>query len=135
MDSLSDEALMARVAVGQTDALNILVPRYRSRVYAVLLRATGTPADAEDLFQETWIRVARRANTFDPSRSLAPWVAGIATNLAIDWTRSPSRRERLALGDDNQPEIVSPLPNPEHDANIAQNRSRIPHSALRWGRC
>src|SRR5438552_295280 len=87
----SDEALMVRVAVGDSTALETLIHRYRKRVYGVLVRGVGRSADADDLFQETWIRVARRAATFDPTRPFAPWVARIAANLAIDWLRSNAK--------------------------------------------
>ena len=92
--SLSDEALVARLAVGDTSRFSTLVERHRQRLYAVLVRVTGRPQEADDLFQETWIRVARRAVTFDPSRSFASWVARIATNVAIDWMRTNAAKPR-----------------------------------------
>jgi RNA polymerase sigma-70 factor (ECF subfamily) len=95
-EGLSDEAIVARLAVGDTREFSILVGRYRKRVFAVLLRATGRRQDAEDLFQETWVRVARRAATFDPERSFGAWVARIATNVAIDWMRASRTRENVA---------------------------------------
>jgi len=97
---LSDEAIVARIAVGDTRAFPVLVARYRRRVYAVLVRATGRPQDADDLFQETWIRVARGAARFDPCRQFASWVARIATNVAIDWMRAAGTRARFNAGAD-----------------------------------
>ena len=93
MENLSDEALMARVALAhsETDAMAILVARYRTRVYGMLARAVGPSPEADDLFQETWVRVAGRAHAFDPSRSFAPWLRTIATNLAIDWIRRQAK--------------------------------------------
>jgi RNA polymerase sigma-70 factor (ECF subfamily) len=91
MDDLTDEALMMRVAVGESRPLEILIHRYRRRVYGVVFRAVGRTSEADDLFQETWIRVARRASTFDPARRFAPWVATIATNLALDASRRAAR--------------------------------------------
>src|SRR5678815_2762606 len=87
----SDETLMVRVAVGDSTALETLIHRYRKRIYGVLVRGVGRSADADDLFQETWIRVARRAATFDPTRPFAPWVARVAANLAIDWLRTNAK--------------------------------------------
>lgn len=95
---LTDEAIVARLAVGDTVAFPVLVTRYRSRVYAVLMRATGRSQEAEDLFQETWIRVARGAAGFDPSRRFSSWVARIATNIAIDWMRAASSRPSAGAG-------------------------------------
>ena len=61
-----DEELAARAAMGDTRALGTLVQRYRSRVYAIFLRATGRPEVADELFQENWVRAARRMPTYDP---------------------------------------------------------------------
>lgn len=93
---ISDEAIVARLAVGETREFPVLVERYRRRVYAVLVRATGRRQDADDLFQETWIRVARGAASFDPSRQFSSWVGRIATNVAIDWMRAA--RTRAGVG-------------------------------------
>src|SRR3954453_22506287 len=95
---LTDEAIVARLAVGDTVAFPMLVTRYRGRVYAVLVRATGRPQDADDLFQETWIRVARGAARFDPSRQFSSWIARIATNAAIDWMRAAGARAPVSTG-------------------------------------
>jgi RNA polymerase sigma-70 factor (ECF subfamily) len=96
---LTDEAIVARLAVGDTRAFPVLVDRYRRRVYGVLVRATGRFQDADDLFQETWIRVARGAASFDPSRRFSSWVARIATNVAIDWMRASGTRAGFGAGD------------------------------------
>ena len=127
--TLSDEALMARLALGETGVLSLLVSRNRRRVFAVLLRATGRRDDAEDLFQETWIRVARRAVTFDPARPFSPWIAGIATHLAIDWMRSSATRSaRAAPWSSKEIETVPhrvPEPVPDEDARRAEMASAL----------
>lgn len=90
--------IVARLAVGDTGAFPELVTRYRRRVYAVLMRATGRAQESDDLFQETWIRVARGAARFDPSRQFSSWVARIATNVAIDWMRAAGTRAAVTAG-------------------------------------
>ena len=88
----SDEELAARAAMGDTRALGVLVQRYRSRVYAITLRATGRTEVADELFQETWTRVARRIPTFDPARPFSKWMLSIAINLSIDHARRTTVR-------------------------------------------
>ena len=61
MDALTDEALAARLALGDPAPMAILVQRYRRRVFAIHHRATGNREDAEELFQET--RCLLRATT------------------------------------------------------------------------
>ena len=90
MDELSDEALMARVAMGESWALEALVHRYRHRVYGVLLRGVGRTAEADDLFQETWLRVITRIHRYDEDRPFEPWLFAVARNLALDHLRRTS---------------------------------------------
>jgi len=126
LETLSDEALTSRLALGQTDVLSLLIARHRRRIFAVLMRATGRRDDAEDLFQETWIRVARRAVTFDPTRSFSSWIAGITTHLAIDWMRSAKRSSRISAPRsktiENIPakEAAAPAALPDEDSQAAE---------------
>ena len=65
----SDEELMRAVAHGDERALASLVERYAARIHAFLTRVTGDRDDADDLLQDTWMRVARGARGFDPARA------------------------------------------------------------------
>jgi len=90
----SDEDLMEAVASGDESALTALIDRYAASVHAYLLRHSGNRDDADDLLQETWVRVARSAKRFDTTRRFRSWVYGIATNLARDRFRRRVTRER-----------------------------------------
>jgi RNA polymerase sigma-70 factor (ECF subfamily) len=90
----SDEDLMAAVASGDETALTALIDRYAARVHAYLLRHSNSREDADDLLQETWVRVARSARSFDTARRFRSWIYGIATNLARDLFRRRMTRER-----------------------------------------
>lgn len=92
----SDEELMTFVARGDERALGTLVERHAGRMHAHLVRMTGSREDAEDLLQETWLRVARAARGFDPGRTVRPWLFGIASNLARDLHRRRAIRRRVA---------------------------------------
>ncbi len=96
---------MERVQRGDDAALAELLARYRARLFAFLTRRSGP--DAEDLFQETWLRVVRARDRFDPSRRFSTWLYQIANNLCRDrgrrraveagWRESvaePARQER-----------------------------------------
>ena len=87
----SDEDLMERVQAGDPQALAALVERYRGPLYAFLWRRAGDGAD--DLFQESWIRVTRARDRFDRSRRFSTWLFQIANNLCRDrWRRLDARR-------------------------------------------
>jgi len=90
----SDEDLMTAVASGDETALAVLIDRYAASVHAYLLRHSGKRDDADDLLQETWVRVARSAKRFDTARRFRSWIYGIATNLARDLFRRRMTRER-----------------------------------------
>ncbi len=94
----SDEELMNRVAVGDGEALARLLERHSAKVHGYLRRYTRSSADADDLLQETWVRVARFARRFDAARRFRTWLYGIATNLARDWLRRNRTRESGLLG-------------------------------------
>ncbi len=106
----SDEELMTFVARGDERALGALVERHSGRMHAHLVRMTGSGEDAEDLLQETWLRVARAARSFDPGRAVRPWLFGIASNLARDLHRRRAVRRRLASEARGACEPVTPRP-------------------------
>jgi RNA polymerase sigma-70 factor (ECF subfamily) len=96
----SDEDLMERVQAGDSEALTALIDRYRGPLYAFLWRRAGDGAD--DLFQESWIRVSRARDRFDRSRRFSTWLFQIANNLCRDrWRRQDARRRAFdALRDE-----------------------------------
>jgi RNA polymerase sigma factor (sigma-70 family) len=86
--SPSDEALLAGLAAGQTDAAAAFVRRYQARVYGLVITIVRDPGTAEDVAQETFVRAWRNAGTYDPRRGrVATWLLTIARNLAIDVIR------------------------------------------------
>jgi RNA polymerase sigma-70 factor, ECF subfamily len=78
---------VARLRRGDQDALAGLISRYQNRLYRYLLRMVRQPAEAEDLFQQTWLRVVEKIRAFDPNRSFEAWLFTLARNLAIDHLR------------------------------------------------
>jgi len=90
--SAVDEA--ARLRRGDPDALAAAIARYQHRLYRYLLRLVADPATAEDLFQQTWVRVMESIRRYDPRRSFDAWLFSVAHNLAIDYLRK-SRPESL----------------------------------------
>ncbi|MGH9045635.1 MAG: RNA polymerase sigma factor [Acidimicrobiales bacterium] len=88
MGELSDEALLAGIAVRDESATIAFVRRYQRRVYGLAVSIIGDPRGAEDVAQEAFLRVWRHAQMFDPRRgSGATWVLAITRNLAIDSMR------------------------------------------------
>jgi len=89
-------------ALGRRDTvvLDALIDRYGNGLLRYLLHLTGNRATAEDLFQETWLRVFERGAQYDPRRSFQGWLFIIARHLAID----DQRRQRTRSGDPIEPD-------------------------------
>src|SRR5271157_6580755 len=69
------------------DLLDRLIEQYQHRLLRYLLYLTGRRELAEDLFQETWIRVLERGHQFDDRYAFSTWLFSVARNLAIDHMR------------------------------------------------
>lgn len=93
MPTLSDGALLERVARGDADAFTVLYRRFERPIFGMLLRlAGGRRAVAEEWLQEAFTRVWLAAGTHDPSRGeVRPWLYKIALNTA----RSEMARKRF----------------------------------------
>jgi RNA polymerase sigma-70 factor (ECF subfamily) len=76
---------------GEDASFELLYQRYRGLVYEACFRQLRDRAQAEDAMQETFIRVYSNLSRFDASKSLAPWVRTIASNVCIDTLRKLGR--------------------------------------------
>ena len=85
--------------------LDRLIEQYQHRLYRYLLFLTGDRALAEDLFQETWIRVLERGHQYNAKSKFDSWLFAIARNLVIDVSRRKKMRslEELADPESNRP--------------------------------
>jgi RNA polymerase sigma-70 factor (ECF subfamily) len=92
---LRDEDLIVRVQEGSRRAFDELVTRYKGRLYSFILRMVKDPTDAEDLTQETLIRVYIHADKYREIARFSTWIFTIATNLVRNRVRKLSRRPRL----------------------------------------
>ncbi len=93
-----DTELVKRLQSRDPQALAEIYDRYGRIAYSLILRVVRDGGIAEDLVQETFLRVWNRAQGFDAERgALGPWLLSIARNRAIDYLRSASGRERNAV--------------------------------------
>jgi RNA polymerase sigma-70 factor (ECF subfamily) len=77
-----------------------LINRYQHRLYRFLVRLVRDPATAEDLFQQTWVRIIEKIGSYDSRRNFEAWLFAIARNLAIDHLRR-MREVSLDVADDS----------------------------------
>jgi RNA polymerase sigma-70 factor (ECF subfamily) len=69
---------------GDPDAFTAMISRYQHRLYRYLLRLVREPAAADDLFQQTWLRVMEKIGRYDAGRNFESWLFSVAHNLAVD---------------------------------------------------
>ncbi|NUS42212.1 MAG: RNA polymerase sigma factor SigE [Mycobacteriaceae bacterium] len=96
-----------------------LVREHADRVYRLAYRLAGNPQDAEDLTQETFIRVFRSLSSYQPG-TFEGWLHRITTNLFLDMVRRRSRIRMEALPEDYD-RVPADGPGPEqtyHDARL-----------------
>jgi RNA polymerase sigma-70 factor, ECF subfamily len=69
------------------DLLNHLIEQYQHRLLRYLIHLSGNREMAEDLFQETWIRVLERGHQYDGKHEFSTWLYAVARNLTLDYLR------------------------------------------------
>ena len=107
-DAASDEALLAAYAAGDARAFAELYERHERPVYRYFLRQGATPAQADDLLQDTWLAVVRNAGHFEPRAKFSTWLYTIARNKMVDHWRG--RDDAVSLDEAaNDPDCDAPL--------------------------
>ncbi len=94
----TDATLIARCQKADVAAFNEIVGRYKGKIYAYILRMTGSAEDAEDLTQEVFVKMYTSVHTFRAEASVSTWLFRIAGNLCIDaFRRKKTRGTPLSL--------------------------------------
>ncbi len=93
----TDRALMARVQAGEGEALGALMARWERPVKAVVARLVLNAREAEELAQETFVRVWQQREKYRADAEVRPWIFAIAVNLARNRLRWWRRRPEVAL--------------------------------------
>jgi RNA polymerase sigma-70 factor (ECF subfamily) len=116
-----DETLLARVAGGDEIAFASLVDRHLDPVHGYLLKMTHSVADAEDLAQETFLRVWQKATSFQPGRvKVSTWIHAIAHHLCIDAFRRQRETTRATVA-----EAEDGSSDPEHLLVMSEQQRRL----------
>lgn len=123
MELDADESLMLRYAAGDQAAFAHLYGRYKNRIFRFQLRLVRQPAVAEELSQETWMRVIHAAGRYQASAAFKSYLFQIAHRLALDWLR----RERGNVQVDQDVLSVLPdlKPGPELQLEGAEGKARL----------
>lgn len=88
MDRETELALVERLRQGDPDAIDDVYAAFNKRLFTFLVRLSRRRDVAEDLLEETWLRLVRHANRLRADTRLGPWLFTVARNLHVSWRRS-----------------------------------------------
>ena len=133
-----EAAIIQRCQNGELNQLEFLVDAYGGRLYGLCRKLTETVPDADDLYQDTWVRVLDSIHRFDVRQRFLPWLFTICLNRYRDryWrSRRWSRRIVNSNGNPGEPDPLEEAPdrNPGADQLLAatEELDRLRHAVNR----
>ena len=120
----ADRELVERCQRGQLEAYEILVGRYRQRVYGLAYSMLRNEQDATDLSQETFVKAWQAIRGFKKNSSFYTWLYRITTNLCIDFVRKRDRRPTVPFEETVDPEA-------DASVEIAPSNQPLPTDEVR----
>jgi len=126
---VGDEALMARFLSGDRGAFALLVRRHQRPLYNFALRHLASSSAAEEVVQETFMRVVQSASDFRQTSRFTAWLYTIARNLCIDALRKKAQRQHRSLDEPASPNDGDPQ-GPSLADRTADRAASVERSAL-----
>lgn len=121
----SERSLVDGLRRGDGAAFDAVYARYRGRVYGFLLRLSNRHDVAEDLFQDTWIKLARNARRLEEDTDLGAWLFRVARNAWVSHARwSMLDVSRLVTFEDDALPAACAV-DPEGRADVARKVQRL----------
>ncbi len=125
MSDVSDWDLVARARDGDMAAFTALVRRYEAPLVHFCARMVGSVDDAQDIAQDSFIRVYRYLDRLRPEAKFSTVLFGIARNLTLNFLRDSGRRGRgntvsLTRDDDTEQSIVDDGARPDERARLGE---------------
>ena len=135
---LDDGQIIRRCLDGQMGMMDLLIDRHKTDLYSLCLKLTRSGPDADDLFQDTWVKVMKSLDSYNPEHRFKTWLFAICMNRYRDlyrWRRRWWRRVRR-LGEEGSPEgeprpddelaaMEAGEPNPEEQAISQEKRGAV----------
>lgn len=90
-DQFQDQDLIKKIANGDKKAFTLLMEQYEDLVFGITMKMVKDRTKAEDMTQETWMKVIKFANTYSPVGSVKSWILQINRNLIIDHFREQKK--------------------------------------------
>jgi RNA polymerase sigma factor (sigma-70 family) len=127
-----DEALVARTQKGDSAAFDVLVERYKERLYATVYHMTANHEDANDLVQDTFIKAFKSIGSFRGRSSFYTWIYRIAVNRTINFLKRRKNRNQYSLDDldssiQTDPDLVELMSHvtPRREAGLTELQAKL----------
>ena len=91
MNVIEDQQLLDQIAKGNSKAFGLLLEKYQDLVYGLSLKMVKDKSVAEDMAQETWMKVVQNASQYSPYGSVKSWILQINRNLILDLFRDQKK--------------------------------------------
>jgi RNA polymerase sigma-70 factor (ECF subfamily) len=125
MDRASELDLVDRLRGGDTDAFDVVYDAFNARLYNFLARLSNRRDVAEDLAEETWLRLVAHAPKLRPDTHLGAWLFTVARNLHVSYCRGRLLEDSHAEGLMGLWPSGSPQPSPLESAEATEVQRRI----------
>jgi RNA polymerase sigma-70 factor, ECF subfamily len=128
--SLSDEDLMRLCSEGDDQALDNLFRRFQHPIYNYCLRFLRDPSRADDVLQETFLRLYNNRTKWKPMARFSSWIYRIARNLCVDetrryWNRQVYPESQLSFADENGDAFIDGLASSDTGPREALNQQGL----------
>ncbi len=127
-----DETLVARTQKGDSAAFDVLVGRYKERLYATVYHMTANHEDANDLVQDTFIKAFKSIESFRGRSSFYTWAYRIAVNRTINFLKRRKNRNQYSLDDldssiQTDPDLVEMMSHvtPRREAGLTELQEKL----------
>lgn len=113
-----------------SDGLEEKIAQYGRRLYGLCIKLCGNRYDADDLYQETWLRVCTGIGRYDPLQPFEPWLTAICVNCFRDSLRRRKFERLIAAPDYGEAceSAVSSLPDAQEDAELWEAVRGLPEA-------
>jgi RNA polymerase sigma-70 factor (ECF subfamily) len=123
------ELLMVSYQAGDFAAATVLINRISPKLHRFFVAQSASRADADDLLQETWLRIHRVRHTYRASEPVLPWFYAIARHVRVDHYRKTMRIAARERNLDDVPEIAMPIARgPNRDDSLEALLAPLPES-------
>ena len=122
LNHLSEQELVQLYLKGNTNALSILISRYKDKIYTSIYLLVKDKYQAEDIFQEVFIRIidSLKAKGYSNEGKFLPWALRIAHNLCVDHFRKIKRTPKITTSDDRDIFEVLNFSEPNAETRLIQ---------------